>query len=879
MIRVLALSKVYTSHRKKTSALQGVSFCLPERGFVFVVGKSGCGKSTLLNLLGGCDRLTSGEILVDGNKFSDFTERDLDRFRNDCVGFVFQDHCLLEGLTVEQNVALAMQLGGRDDRASVYHALKMVELEGLERRYPKELSGGQKQRVAIARAIVKRPKLILADEPTGNLDAASSRTVLEILKGISREALVVIVSHNRPDAEQYADRIIELSEGRIVGDVTRDQAAGEVEIAAAEVRIQRGAVLSEKQVEAINEAMRRGAQLRQIDSRFFPTPPSDIPPPEPVTHATPSDMSPAQPKKFTRRGKRTLLKLFMRRRAVSIAVTVLTVAIMTVVLGICQLFLRFAPDREISRMLSEGEAPGVFVMQKGYYENEVSKTLSTDIFARATEEDIAIFREAGYRGGIYPLYNISLMTHTAGENVVNNLEKYNLPYDSKNYANFYCSAGYGVLVTEKAYVASIYGDEEGKLTLLSGTLSTEGGRIIVTDYFADSILAYNSALKPLEGDPYALITNGQPLFSRYRVCGVIATGYRERYQALREQYLAGEGPADWDQEAYTALLDELDGTLNIAYSFDPDFYAAYCADLGLDRPVYYGTYSVRCGANAVTFRNYCSYDPSLSTGEVRVNQSVLARLWGIAEEEVTEERALGAELTLTRYEYNPIGAPADYRVTVTVAGLMRGDFGDFAFSKAEYLQAAAYGSLPYALYFGDVSNVTSLYEIGAQRNFAVRSPLVSAIYTVGRAADIFTDVFGIIGVLLFLLTALTLLSFGAGSVRKNLYEIAVIRAMGGSSRDVALMFVLLMLAVSLAACVFFAVGLAFGAGLCNALLSDGFVAFTGNAAVRELGILVFHWGTALADAAIILSLTAVAALVPLWMMRKSKPCEILRVKE
>ena len=185
MIEVRDLTKIYRSHRKKTPALRGVSFSLPEKGFVFIVGKSGCGKSTLLNLLGGCDRLTSGEIILDGNKFSDFTERDFDRFRNDCVGFVFQDYCLLEGMTVEQNVALALALGGSDDREEVYHALKMVELDGLERRYPKELSGGQKQRVAIARAIVKRPRLILADEPTGNLDAASSRVVLDILKEIS----------------------------------------------------------------------------------------------------------------------------------------------------------------------------------------------------------------------------------------------------------------------------------------------------------------------------------------------------------------------------------------------------------------------------------------------------------------------------------------------------------------------------------------------------------------------------------------------------------------------------------------------------------------------------------------------------------------------
>ncbi len=200
-------------------ALDGVSFELPERGIVFLLGKSGSGKTTLLNVMSGLDTIDGGQIEYKGKNLSGFTPSEMDSYRNTCCGFVFQDYNLIPELTVGENVALALQLqGDRDTNAKVEKALRDVELEDYKNRRIYELSGGQRQRIAIARALVKNPEILFADEPTGALDSATGRNILDLLKEISKQKLVVVVTHDRESAEKYADRIIELADGRVIGD-------------------------------------------------------------------------------------------------------------------------------------------------------------------------------------------------------------------------------------------------------------------------------------------------------------------------------------------------------------------------------------------------------------------------------------------------------------------------------------------------------------------------------------------------------------------------------------------------------------------------------------------------------------------------------------
>ena len=221
MIVLNNLSKTYVSQtNQEVKALQDVNFCLPNRGMVFILGKSGSGKSTLLNLLGGLDSATSGEIVVDGVSMKNFKQTDYDGYRNGYVGFIFQEYNLLDEFNVKDNVALALQLSKGDGiDGKVVDALRQVELnEDYLLRRVGEMSGGEKQRVAIARSIVKDSKMILADEPTGNLDSATGESIWNILKKLSESKLVVVVSHDRESAEKYADRVIEIADGRVIAD-------------------------------------------------------------------------------------------------------------------------------------------------------------------------------------------------------------------------------------------------------------------------------------------------------------------------------------------------------------------------------------------------------------------------------------------------------------------------------------------------------------------------------------------------------------------------------------------------------------------------------------------------------------------------------------
>ena len=226
MLETKELVKIYKPKKGvPVTALDKVSLKFPDKGMVFLLGKSGSGKSTLLNVLGGLDSYDGGEIIIKGVSSKNFKQQHFDSYRNTYVGFIFQEYNVLDEFSVGANIALAIELQNRKaSDGEINDILKQVDLEGFGNRKPNELSGGQKQRVAIARALVKKPQIIMADEPTGALDSNTGRQVFDTLKKLSETKLVIVVSHDREFAEQYADRIIELSDGVVVSDVELDTA-------------------------------------------------------------------------------------------------------------------------------------------------------------------------------------------------------------------------------------------------------------------------------------------------------------------------------------------------------------------------------------------------------------------------------------------------------------------------------------------------------------------------------------------------------------------------------------------------------------------------------------------------------------------------------
>ena len=221
LLKLEGITKDYAVGKNVTHALKGIDVEFRPGEFVAVLGPSGCGKTTLLNIIGGLDRYTDGDLYVNGVSTKAYEDYDWDRYRNKTIGFIFQNYNLITHQTILSNVELALTLIGVGRAERKRRAMEALERVGLAEQYykkPNQLSGGQMQRVAIARAIVNNPKILLADEPTGALDSESSQQVMDILKELSKDRLVIMVTHNDDLAEQYADRIVRIKDGVIVSD-------------------------------------------------------------------------------------------------------------------------------------------------------------------------------------------------------------------------------------------------------------------------------------------------------------------------------------------------------------------------------------------------------------------------------------------------------------------------------------------------------------------------------------------------------------------------------------------------------------------------------------------------------------------------------------
>ena len=221
MLQLKGITKNYLSGDNEVKALKGIDLEFRESEFVSILGQSGCGKTTLLNIIGGLDRYTSGDLVINGKSTKEFKDKDWDTYRNHSVGFVFQSYNLIPHQTVLANVELALTISGvgkEERRKRAIDALTKVGLGDQINKKPNQMSGGQMQRVAIARALVNDPDILLADEPTGALDSTTSVQVMEILKEISKDRLIIMVTHNPELAEKYSSRIIKLLDGKVTDD-------------------------------------------------------------------------------------------------------------------------------------------------------------------------------------------------------------------------------------------------------------------------------------------------------------------------------------------------------------------------------------------------------------------------------------------------------------------------------------------------------------------------------------------------------------------------------------------------------------------------------------------------------------------------------------
>ena len=876
MIEIIGLTKIYKAKKGAPClALNNVSFTLPDKGMIFILGKSGSGKSTFMNLLGGLDTITSGEIIADGKKFSEFTEKDYSAYRNSYAGFVFQDFCLIESFSVKENIALSLDLQSRYDEQKVNDIIKKLDLESLQDRMPKELSGGQRQRVAIARALIKEPKLILADEPTGNLDSISAKQVLVTLKELSTNNLVVVVSHNPDDAEKYGDRIIEIADGKILHDVEKNNSIPhDVIIGDNEIILPDKGRLSENDLKNINEKIHKGnVVIKQAPPLFNAT--------KPIINDNNKQAVSFDFPKIKIQKTLALSGTFLNKKLPSFVISVLMVTLIIVMFGLCQLFASFDEYETLNKAMKESK-DDVFVLQKGYTSKGFFDTIETDGLVEVENSDIQKFYDLGYKGNIYKLYNYGIAQAHQGFMLegclnANNKTLYKTPYAIENR---------GVLVCDESFLIKQFG-VDGKLNYLATASNQLDGGIIITDYLADCIIYYD----PINNPTYNHIV-GKPFLERAHINAIIETGYKDKYKDVLDEYnrlASSKNPEDKlkitefsTDENYIAMLEYINTFLNIGYSFNQNF-ATDSIEYNIRKFTRIQSVEIYAeGGQSIMLNDLIGYygrrENPVPKGQMHMPDTVYNNLFGTSLTDAQDPAFVPQKITLKKYpNYYSGERELIYEVELTIVGLNNSQYASFSDEEMELFRA--HDIFPYALYFDDTSNVVNLNAIGKEINYVANSGYFKATSSITEIVVVFKDLFLLIAICLCIAGAMILISFGFSNVKKRHYEIGVMRALGTRMSDISLIFILQVLFAGILICALSSIGLYLAVGLANNILGESFMILLESAMLKDFEILIFDPITLVIDLAIVVAITIISAFAPIIAVHKVKPMQIIRAKE
>lgn len=871
MIKIDKLYKTYEAKRTKCEALRGVSFVLPEKGLVFVLGKSGSGKSTLLNLLGGLDAPTSGDIIVDGKKFSEFSVKDFDNFRNEKLGFIFQDFCLLDELTVEENIRLILNLRAEDNPDIISETLNAVGLDGLEKRYPKELSAGQKQRVAIARALVKKPKLILADEPTGNIDSKTAQAVLDILKTLSSERLVVVISHNNDDAIKYADRIIEIADGQIIRDETRkENYEDKLEFDLPEIVLPYNKKLTADEVKKLNAVVseRHGeVYIDQNDSGFLPT----VQPPET------DSLGEYKNKAMSGKSLFTYSAMFFKKRWLNSTFSIILITFLMIVFGLAQLFTMFDGEAQLRATVAKQGDRGMIFKQGYYLEDDIERKVQTSRLKPISEENENALREVYGNGKIYRMYSLML---PISRKTFRTEHKYELTVRG-NFSKGPATETNGVLVCDIDYLKHLYGDENGEIKVLAGSIDDTRDGVIVTDYVADSFLYYQD--KHFES--YDDLITGGFIESRVRIAAVIDSGYKQRYKSLVDE-VTSNNKINWKNELVYDFVDEAMNYLTVMFTFNQNYVEDY-----LD------WYCAQDSDGLFTTYDYALFDEGLTTAELTDTFGYFSAGLGADEMRlglVAYNVLMDTEFTDDDLERLNTEKPFDgMSITLRLATDDNAEYyfehtfnvveiietGSCQISKEYLRDAKAKSIVNTALYFENSDKGVAVAARGdelAMYPVGYRFKLIRQIINI---VTIFDDVFFYIGIALCLAIGIMLAINSLNNIKQNAYEIGVIRAMGGRTGQLGGIFAIQTVFTGLIIAALTAIGNFLGVMLFNNVLIEGISKVVKAPGIEDLTILIYNPYIVLIDVGLVLLLTVISVVVPILAVRKIQPIKIIRARE
>lgn len=857
MIVIKELNKVYKSRKnKKCHALKDINLTLPDTGLVFVLGKSGSGKSTLLNLIGGLDNITSGEIFVDGNDLSHFNEKEFCNYRNTHIGFIFQDYHLLDELTVFDNIMLSLNLNGEEDKEKVLLALEKVGLSGYEDRFTQELSGGEQQRVAIARAIVKNPKVILADEPTGNLDSSTSKQIIAILQEISKSCLILIVSHNINDANKYADRIIELKQGEIIDDKNKNPLfLDHVSLKNGKLVYPSGLELSEDDISLINNF--KDTEMVMNKDKFIQT----------KVESKEMIKKDIQNKKLKFRNELKVSYSFLKNKIFTILISSFMVAVIMVIYALAQTIISFEGEKLIEKEMTKLNQD--YMLLNKSLDESASSLLEKTYRVKIDEEDISTFYDLGYNGKIYPVYNYSLpIRNTATFYGVGN---------THFYKKVYLSETFGMMLVDDEFMKNKFGDLD--FVLKADKEKTYG--VYLTDYTADSMLAISDmyagrTYKDLIGYIYI---PGYACPYMY-VNGIIDTGYKEKYGELIDDYQNGKISDSniYNDSRFITFSNDIYDYLGYTFSTNPNFFNDL-DESGMREFVSHYKLNINSYDYYKSGLQLIYEEKKLANKSVIFNIDDYNQIFNTDYNVLTAKSFVPHTITLSHYEYNDLKNENElFKVEVTITSLKEMQQTMYVSSDVFELFENECVKI-YSLYFEGTEGIMSLLDTAVKLDYEYQSLIVEAVYTMIRAVEVFVPMFRLIAVVICAGVILIFVNFSIKMIKDKMHEIGILKALGTKNRSIVVIFGLHVALITILTCLMSILGYLIFIDLANDVLVESLTKLASHRVILNLEFLTFKPKIALINCIMIIILAIISLLPPMIRIKKIKPVKIIKTRD
>lgn len=856
MYQIISVSKYFKTKQQTVHALKNINLTLPDTGLVFITGRSGTGKSTFLNLLGGLDIPNRGQIYFDNIEITSLQEKDLAKYRNEQIGFVFQDFALIESMTVYDNIVLALEIQHKDDKEKIKTIMEELQISSLKDRLVTKLSGGQKQRVAIARAIVKSPKVILADEPTGNLDTESGSIVLKYLKKVSKDTLVVIISHNMSDAYQYADRIIKLDNGNIVKDIITNYSDRNY--------VKKNNVLYLNDVKEFNEK-----DLNKISDYVSQNKVKSIKPIKElfVDNKKETPITESEIKLNNRHLKtKNVFKLFKNLMAKQIFHTFTSSLVsmaLICVMALCEMLIVFSSSTVAIQSMESTSYNDLVLVKHQVKENGENEKQLVNEFTQEEKDD---FSSCSY-----------LINYDIGTSMWIPLTYGSLMLDENNFSSFYSISTYGVLVTDKDYVSSIFETDDVEFVLEADEYKQDG--IYITDYFADSLIASRKCTyADLVG---TLLAKQDSQYIQAYVNGIIKTNYKTRYEALYNKYLEALNSSDFvsndtSSDEYIEYLDYTKRYLAIAYSFESDF-LKYIKKTNYRTQFYLKNASVDFSSFNLSDINFGKI-PVFEQTTLESNQIILpvTKLNSLCKAsynaEQWNEKFKGKTFDFTYTTGNNV------EKTLLVELVASSNYSDRIFISSSFKKIIL-GDLfyTYGAYFKDKEKAIDMYKKYYKKGVSSTGVVETNASRISNIVTTYKNFFVFIASILLIAAIFSIISTSYSSIKRKKYDIGVLKAIGTSSRDLNNIYVINIIIQLLFNAVFYTAFIFLFKATANYLLVAALLKAAGVSKF-SFEIFVLTKKILVSNIILIAVSTIIGGILPFIQIRKIKPIDIIRCK-